>query len=277
MGAGGQHLVAWAAGTLMLERYRYPAGTAGSGERHAHEDVQLCLSLDLDGSYWHRGGWHPVPRGGLSVIGPGEVHSSRDLEDRPAPAHYLVVYAGAGQLTELAGRPGTPSFPLLVPDDELFRGFVALHRAYGRPASALERDGAALGVFGRLVRRHAHRPAHPRVPRAPGAVALAREHLLDNLAGEVTLAELARVANLSPFHLARAFSREVGLPPHAFQVQARVDRARQLLLHDRTVSRVAQDAGFYDESHLHRHFTRIVGVSPGQYRKHVQAARRGRS
>lgn len=264
--------VGWAAGTLTLERHRYPAGRAGVTPRHAHEELQLCLSLDLLGSYWHRGGWHLVPPRGLSVIGPGEVHAARDLDDRAAPSHFLTVYVGAGELASLTGAPGPPEFPLLVGDQDLYARLVGLHRAHTRPASALERDGAALGALGRLVSRHARRPPAAPPPRAPSAVARAREHLLDNVAGNVSLAELGRVAHLSPYHLAREFSREIGLPPHAFQVQARVERARRLLLGGDPVSAVAQDVGFYDESHLHRHFTRIIGVPPGSYRKFVQAA-----
>ena len=59
---------------------------------------------------------------------------------------------------------------------------------------------------------------------------LVREYLEDNLARNVPLEELSRLANLSPYHLARAFAAEVGLPPHAYQTQARVHRARELLL-----------------------------------------------
>ncbi len=104
---------------------------------------------------------------------------------------------------------------------------------------------------------------------------LAREYLEDNRAENVSLARLAQVASLSPYHLNRVFSREVGLPPHRYQVQVRVDRAKALLAAGTPIKDVVAETGFADHSHLTRHFKRLVGVPPSMYpsqkRKNVQA------
>ncbi len=102
---------------------------------------------------------------------------------------------------------------------------------------------------------------------------LAREYLEDNFAENVPLAALAKVVNLSPFHLARVFGKEVGIPLHAYQAQARVRHARDLLLRGWPVARVAQQTGFADQSHLARHFKRLVGVPPGSYARNSKNVR----
>jgi transcriptional regulator GlxA family with amidase domain len=61
------------------------------------------------------------------------------------------------------------------------------------------------------------------------------------------------------------FHREVGLPPHAYQIQVRVARARALIATGVPLAEVASMTGFADQSHLTRLFKRIVGVPPGQY------------
>ena len=94
---------------------------------------------------------------------------------------------------------------------------------------------------------------------------VAREYLEENLGRSVTLEELAHRANLGPFHLARVFRDEVGMPPHAYQMQARLGRARSLLLQGWPVARVARETGFADQSHLTRRFKRLVGVPPSRY------------
>ena len=63
----------------------------------------------------------------------------------------------------------------------------------------------------------------------------------------------------------RLFEHEVGMPPHAYQIQARIAHAKPLLLQGLSVSRVAGDTGFFDASHFTRHFKRHVGVAPGAY------------
>jgi AraC-like DNA-binding protein len=65
----------------------------------------------------------------------------------------------------------------------------------------------------------------------------------------------------------RSFKRNIGMTPHAYQVQLRVDRARRMLAHGADVADAAAAAGFCDQSHLHRHFTRTVGVTPGVYQR----------
>ncbi len=63
----------------------------------------------------------------------------------------------------------------------------------------------------------------------------------------------------------RVFCKQVGLPPHAYLVQTRVARAKVLLSMRLPIAQVAADTGFTDQSHLNRHFKRIVGVTPRQY------------
>jgi AraC-like DNA-binding protein len=97
------------------------------------------------------------------------------------------------------------------------------------------------------------------------AVRRARAFLHDALADKINLDELAEHAALDKFHLVRTFRAEVGVPPYEYLTHLRVARARQLLERGVLVAEAAQTVGFYDESQLHRHFRRIVGVTPGAY------------
>ena len=94
------------------------------------------------------------------------------------------------------------------------------------------------------------------------------EILNDRLDEKIALAELAAEFNLSPFHFARVFKRVTGFPPHEYQLQLRIARARELLCRQpgKTIADIACELGFSDESHFRRHFRRIVGTTPGQFR-----------
>src|SRR5262249_49927670 len=132
--------------------------------------------------------------------------------------------------------------------------------------ATLERESQLFATFACLLARHAAERPEPRPVRSePGCVALARSYLEAHLKDNVHLDELARLTNLSPFHLLRVFQRETGLPPHAYLTQLRVGRAKILLAAGLPLLRVAQDSGFSDQSHLTRHFKRLVGVTPGRY------------
>lgn len=271
---GWHQIKAWSHERLLLESYRYAPGPAAALPRHSHEEYQIGLSLDFPGEYRYRGERHAVPVGSLSIIHPDEAHSARDPEDRRTPASFRMMYADPALLREAAaevsGREeGSPFFPApIILDRDLTGRFLELHLALEGTASRLERDSRLLSVLTRLVSRHAETQSRARpTGKEPQAVKLVREHLEYNYAENVSLERLARLTNLSPYHLTRVFSKEVGLPPHAYQLGVRLARAKDLLLHGWPVAQVAFKTGFSDQSHFTRHFKRLVGIPPGSYAK----------
>jgi AraC-like DNA-binding protein len=272
--AGPERIKGWSYGTVLLEWYAYAPGPRVTMPSHAHHEYCLCVNLDLPGQYQYRGGRHTLAPRSLAVVVPGEVHAVRDPEDRQGPGTYRVLYAAPELLRqaalEVADRPtALPFFPeLAIQDAELVEAFLTLHWTLERPSTRLERDVGLVSLLACLVARHADIPvAGPAAPRSHRAVELARDYLEDNYRVNVSLQELARVASLSPSQLVRVFRAQVGLPPHAYQLQARVARAKRLLLQGWSVGRVAQETGFFDERHLARHFKRLVGIAPGGYTK----------
>ena len=83
----------------------------------------------------------------------------------------------------------------------------------------------------------------------------------------VHVRDAAKVVHAHPAHLVRAFSREYGMPPHRYLTGRRVDLARRYLLDGCPAAEVAALAGFYDQSHLNRHFRKLLGVTPSSFVK----------
>jgi AraC-like DNA-binding protein len=98
-----------------------------------------------------------------------------------------------------------------------------------------------------------------------GAVARAKDVLRHRFNETVTLDELVEVSGLSRFHLVRCFADRVGLTPHAYQIRLRVERATTFLHRGVRPGEVANLVGFADQSHLTRHFRRVLRVTPGEY------------
>ncbi|GAP97982.1 helix-turn-helix domain-containing protein [Leptolyngbya sp. NIES-2104] len=91
----------------------------------------------------------------------------------------------------------------------------------------------------------------------------ATDYIQDALDRDLSLAELAAVVQMSPFHFAHLFKQSTGLAPHQFVIRCRVERAKELLLHSSlSIADIAVEVGFANQSHLTRHFRRIVGVTP---------------
>jgi AraC family transcriptional regulator len=106
---------------------------------------------------------------------------------------------------------------------------------------------------------------------APWQVRRAKEIFSAKLDNGVALKEVARECGLSLSYFSRAFRRSVGVPPHTWLLQHRIEVAKEKLRDRRvSVSQVALTCGFADQSHLTRVFTRMVGLSPAAWRRVVE-------
>jgi AraC family transcriptional regulator len=104
---------------------------------------------------------------------------------------------------------------------------------------------------------------------SPRAVAEAVRFIQENYSRDVSLNDIAEAVHLSPFHVARLFKQALGVSPHQYLIQVRVNSARSLLeagSGERSLAEVASAVGFADQSHLTRHFKRLLGVTPKQIR-----------
>jgi len=108
----------------------------------------------------------------------------------------------------------------------------------------------------------------PRIPapaRSAAAIQRVQRHIHENLNQALALSELAGLAGLSIWRFATVFRQQVGVSPHRYICRLRLARAQALMRQGMPVASAASEAGFYDQSHLSRHFKTVFGMTPGQY------------
>jgi len=150
---------------------------------------------------------------------------------------------------------------------EALANILAVHllRQYARCAGGGPLADCAAPASGASVSADVGSPR----PTRPRAVSEALTFIHANYARDLTLVEIAQAAHLSPYHLARLFKQSLGVSPHRYLIQLRVSTARWLLSAgsgERSLAQVATAVGFSDQSHLTRHFKRLTGVTPRQFR-----------
>jgi AraC-like DNA-binding protein len=174
-----------------------------------------------------------------------------------------VVYLEYDQFDEhLIGR--AVDCPTLV-DPPLRAGLARLHQALRHPGDAFEAESRLALVHERLG-QHLHRSILPPSRARNSGLARQMRQLLDaRIASGLSLSEAARLLSADATYLVRCFSREYGMPPHRYLTGRRLDHARRLLLAGQPAAAVAHEVGFFDQSHLTRHFKRLLGVTPTAY------------
>lgn len=240
-----------------------------SFSRHAHETFAIGVIEQGAEAFSYRKEKHVAPAGSIVAINPGEVHTGSAASSHVGWT-YRMLYPDIQLLQQptveaAQQRVEIPYFPIaVIQDPHLARLILKLHHTLENAACTLEKDSRLLWTLAQLIARHAGCPI-VKVGKEPQAVQRVREYLAAHYPENISLDTIAQVANLSPFYLIRTFRKCVGLPPHEYLTQIRVSRAKILLLQGYAIAQVAQDTGFADQSHLTRHFKRIVGVTPGQY------------
>ena len=84
----------------------------------------------------------------------------------------------------------------------------------------------------------------------------------------IKLADLAEVAGISQFHFSRLFKQSMGMTPHQYLIQQRIEQAKQLLKGTkRAIAEIALECGFNSQSHFSKHVRDATGMTPNNYRK----------
>lgn len=110
---------------------------------------------------------------------------------------------------------------------------------------------------------------------SPG-IQRALAHIERHFTDAIYVQDLAALAGLSVCRFVTVFRQQVGLTPHRFICHRRVRYAKALLREGVPMAQAASEAGFFDQSHLSRHFKSICGVTPGRYLREQEAVARPR-
>ena len=234
---------------------------------HTH-DTWTLLILDSGGIKYdldlHE---HGSLGGTVTLLPPHVPHSGSSI--RPEGFRKRVLYLDGSCLSEeLIGRsvgpPGLRRRAAPRSDQPAARG----HRRARPGVRGGEPAVADLTAAGRPPDRRAGRPDALPQARDPRLASALRELLDARLPEGVSLEQASRILHADPAYLVRSFSSHFGMSPHLYLTGRRVDLARHLLLEGMPASEVAQAAGFYDQSHLTRHFKRFLGTTPGRFASH---------
>ena len=231
---------------------------------HRHESAYFGIVL--------RGAYTENNRGGRRVCGPSAfvLHPEGDKHSvlfHDAPTRIFRVELKRPTLEKV--RQFSELFDSFVPPARLGSASLPWLLARLRKECLEPDDVAALSIEGLILEVLAEAS---RAARAPGGMCppwlkTARDFLHDNFDRPFRLDEVAAAAGVHPAYLAREFRRHYRATPGEYVRGRRVEAAcRALSATDATLSEIAASLGFSDQSHMGRHFKRLTGLTPAQYR-----------
>jgi AraC family transcriptional regulator len=139
-----------------------------------------------------------------------------------------------------------------------------------KPYGALAADGSLIQLLAALLElRDQRRPELARGGLTPRQVRRVTDYLQAHLEEDVSLSELGLLVDLSPAYLCRAFKQSVGVPPHAWLLKHRVERAQELMLAspEMALTEVALSVGYSGQSAFGTAFRRVTGETPSGWKR----------
>lgn len=225
---------------------------------HRHDTYSIGRTLAGVQSFHYKGALcHGVP-GNTLVLHPDEVHDGMAGTD--AGFRYRMAYIDPALIQNvLSGEPLPFIAGGLSSDPRLYRASEAFVQALDHPLETLEEQDAvydlamalrAVGGKPRGRKRLDYRSAER-----------ARAFIMEHLHLGITLEMLEQASGREQWSLSRDFRALYGTSPYRFVTLRRLDTVRRLMLDGFTLVDAALAAGFHDQSHMTRHFTRSYGVS----------------
>ncbi|GAA0851602.1 AraC family transcriptional regulator [Marinobacter szutsaonensis] len=251
---------------------------------HTHTQWSMGAITGGKSTFQYRDDHYGVQAGDLVLMNPEWVHTCNPIDNQPWA--YLMLYVDTTWLTDLRFRAGLLPEPrwqdistAVISDPAWFERYCQLAECLLEPGhELLEKQSKLVEFLSDLMHELASKPVAT-APKTPEILADLARYLEDHATDDVSLDTLCELSGFSPGHLIRAFKQHLGLTPHAYLVNRRVQLGRHELKNGSAIAEAALNAGFADQPHFQRVFKRLMAATPNQYRRasadhKVQAARR---
>jgi AraC-like DNA-binding protein len=196
----------------------------------------------------------------ILFINPGEIHTGSSF--RGKQLRYSALYVDVDFFT------GQPVFSELVTKNAgLVNSIKALFQSVKSDASVLEIEENKVKTFGEMLAHAGSKISGPHNEIIRTSAKKIKAFIEERYNEQFSLASLADHIGLSPYHLVRSFKQTVGITPFQFLRNFRIEKAKYELLNSKSITEVALEVGFYDQSHFHKHFKLITGVTPREFQR----------
>lgn len=237
---------------------------------HRHDTYSIGRTLSGVQSFHYKGTMRHGMPGNTLVLHPDEVHDC--MAGTEAGSRYRVAYVDPALIQQVLG--GEP-LPFIVgglsSHPRLYRASESFMQAMDHPLDAMEEQDALFDLA-MALRAVAGKP-RGRKRLDYRATERAREFILEHLHMSITLEMLEHASGRERWSLSRDFRVLYGTSPYRFVTLRRLDQFRGLVLNGFTLVDAALAAGFHDQSHMTRHFTRCYGVPPSRWLERLLAHR----
>jgi len=237
-------------------------------KEHLHETFSIGINLEDKSIYTNKDKKYDFDVGMLAVVNPNEIHSCNPILDTPNLYYMMYLdekwcYTIQKSICDL--QISFKPFPKdILYDIKLFEEFKTLCETIFSDINYFEKENELINFFTKLFRPYLKESTTKiEDPIFEKIISYFKENYKEN----ISLEELSQKFELNSFYIIRLFKSQINMTPHAYLLNLKINRAKELLKEGHTIVDTALECGFTDQSHFHRNFLKIVATTPKEYQQ----------
>lgn len=236
-------------------------------KKHFHDTFSLGVNKKGASIYHNKGNSYELKENMLSIINPNVVHSCNSTKD--VLNVYYMMYLNTNWCKEIQNIIDDKveefvNIPVdIIEDENIYNEYINLCEFVFSDNHILDKEDAIIDFFIKFFSLFLNKNENILVDKKFEEII---SHLEKNYKENISIDELSKIFELNPFYIIRLFKSKINLTPHAYLLNLKINKAKELLKKDYSIVDTALECGFFDQSHFHKNFLKIVACTPNEYK-----------
>lgn len=235
-------------------------------KKHFHETFSLGVNKEGRSIYTNRDNEYILEKNKLSIINPYDVHSCNSTSEVLNKYYMMYLDVSWCESIQKTLDPSIKSFKNLSHDfldDKIFyTRFINLCDFIYEDNTVIEKENELLNFyfdFFSLFNENENKVLND------DKFEMIRSFIETNYKENLSLDELSVIFKVNPFYIIKLFKFHINMTPHTYLINVKINQSKKLLKQGYSIIETALECGFYDQSHFHRNFVKLVAMTPKEY------------
>ncbi len=252
--------------TLPFLELRYSNSNAHY-KKHFHDTFSIGINKEGRSIYENSSKFYPLDKNMLSIINPLEVHSCNSCSD--VLNIYYMLYLDTRWCMNIQKLINCEieefvKIPVhILEDKDFYIEFLNLCEFIFQDNSILDKEDETIKFFLKFFSLYLENKEIETIDKRFKEILL---YLDENFKKNISLDELSKKFDLNSFYIIRLFKSQINLTPHSYLLNVRINKSKEYLKNGYSIVDTALECGFFDQSHFHKNFLKIVATTPNEYK-----------
>ena len=236
-------------------------------KKHFHDTFSLGVNKKGLSTYFNNESFYTLDKNMISIINPKAVHSCNSCNDELNEYYMLYLDTKWCRNIQKIINKDLKEFVTIpvdiLEDKRLYMKYINLCEFLFEDNYLLDKEDALYSFFLSFFSLFLDEKTEEARDKSFEEIL---EYLEQNFKENISIDELSKKFDLNPFYIIRLFKTQINMTPHAYMINLKINKAKEILKKNTSIVDTALECGFFDQSHFHKNFLKIVACTPNEYK-----------